>query len=412
MNVRTKGGIAWKSVKRKRSRAILLIISSAITALILFASYFFVVSMQKSVEATKGRFGADLVLVPKGMGAYAGDNAVSGIVTKAYVNEKEVMDALKEIPEIEQVAPQLYLETISAVCCGTGGDYPIVAFDPNNDFILKTYQIRDWDLDKYDVIIGSKAGGENFIYHYDDKKQTEWVVLFNKEFFIENTLFPTGTATDETIFMRMDTARELAKKDDNALDIPDGVVSTVFIDTQDGMEEFVMHQIEDKLPNVDIVQGKGLAQELEKKLFPVQLLSYLMMGLVIVLSMIQVMTLFSAIMSERKKEIGMLRAMGVKKKNVYRLLLTEAGITSVIGSLIGAFLATGIMFDNRGFWLAAMELPLVIPKLKSVEGVTFSLMLGGGVILVTLIITLLGAFFPIRETIREEPYESIREGEV
>ena len=49
-----------------------------------------------------------------------------------------------------------------------------------------------------------------------------------------------------------------------------------------------------------------------------------MIAMVILMSSLQVMTMFTALVSERRKEIGMLRAMGATRFSTYRLLLLEA----------------------------------------------------------------------------------------
>ncbi|WP_027414871.1 ABC transporter permease [Aneurinibacillus terranovensis] len=396
--------VAWRNLKRKMSRTVLLAGSAAITAFILFTSYFFIFSMERSIAASSNRLGADLMVVPKGFGGQAGDMIISGTPTRFYMPET-VLDRIRTISEVQIASPQIYLQTVSAVCCRTAGDFPVVAYDPKTDFTLKNWVAGDKKIGKYDLIIGANAGGENYLYHYDDNATEEWITLFGKDFLIKNLIFPTGMGTDKTIFMQMDAARELNHKRDNKLNFPDGSISIVLVKTQPGMMEFVKRQIDRMNLNVDVVKGSGLQETVNKQVFPVKMLSYMMIGLVLIMSALQVMTMFTAVISERQKEIGMLRAMGASKMVTYRLLLMEAAFASVIGAAVGSLLAGAALYDNRILILQLLQLPMLFPDWPT------GLLIGTIITVITAVIAVFAAFFPVRSTLKLQPYEAIREGE-
>lgn len=397
--------VAWRNVKRKWSRSALLAGSAGITALLLFVSYFFIFSMERSMAASSQRLGADLLVVPKGVGDHAGDMILSGKVSAFYMPET-VVNQIATIPEVLQVAPQLYLKTVSTVCCGTEGNFPVVAFDPKRDFTLKNWVAEtSRKYDKYDVIIGSNAGGGNYLNHYDDEYSVQWVALFGKEFIIRNVLFPTGMGTDDTIFMHLDAARELAGNKNLGLDIPKDKISIALVKTKPGMEGFAKREIERMNPGVDVVKGSGLQEVVNNQIFPLKLFSYLMIAVMIGMSGFQVMTIFSALVNERRKEIGMLRAMGAARRITYRLLLSEAMLAALMGAALGALLGAALLYDNRTLILKIIKLPLVFPDWTS------GLVIGLIVILAVILISVLAAFVPVNRILRDQPYESIREGE-
>jgi len=375
-----------------------------LTAFVLFSSYFFVHSMERSIEASSSRMGADLLVVPKGHGGQAGDMLISGTATPFYM-PMDRLDKIGSIPEVEQLTPQIYLETVSTVCCRTEGDFPIVAFDPDTDFTLKHWMAKDKQLGEFEILIGSEAGGKNFLYHYDNEYVEEWVTLFGKDFLVKGVMFPTGMGTDKTIFMTIDSANEMNGEEGSGLTFPKSEVSIILVKVKPGMEALVKREIEKMDLGVDVVQGKGLQETIKKQIFPVKLLSYVMIALVIVMSSLQVMTMFTALVSERRKEIGMLRAMGATRFSTYRLLLMEAGLAAFLGGSMGSILAGALLFDNRILIMQVLQLPLLFPKWGS------GLLIGLGVTLITVVISIFAAFFPIRSTLKLEPYEAIREGE-
>lgn len=397
--------IAWKIIKEKRHRAFLLGGSTAIAAFLLFTSYFFIHSLNTSVVAIDGRLGADLIVVPKGMGAYAGDIILTGAVNELYFDEEEVLPIIREIEEITEWAPQLYLKTISTSCCGTMGDFPVVAFDPKRDFTLKTFMPGSKELLKDEIVIGNNAGGERFLYHYNNEYIQEKVMLFLQPFFVKNALFPTGTGADETIFMRLDMARSLLDKVEALGHLQPTFLSALYINTKPHTQSLVKGLLEQKLTYVDIVRGTGLKEELKQQIFPLKLLSYCMVALALLLTLVQVSTLFSALIRERQKEIGVLFALGVLKRNVYKLLLFEAVIISMIGSSLGVILSLSILYDRQTLLYLLFQLPLVLPNFQT------SVVIGVVTVAVITGCTMIAALLPVQAFFSRQPYSVISEGD-
>ena len=98
---------------------------------------------------------------------------------------------------------------------------------------------KDKELGKYEILIGSEAGGQNFLYHYDNEYVEEWVVLFEKDFLVKGVMFPTGMGTDNTIFMSLDSANELnGKPRKSGLNFPINQISIILLKVKPGMKSF------------------------------------------------------------------------------------------------------------------------------------------------------------------------------
>lgn len=395
----------WRNLWRKPLRSSLLFASTAITASILFLSYFFLVSMAHSLSAAEARFGADVLVVPKNYGAVAQQVIVSGEISPFYMS-RSVLDKLKLIPEIVQMSPQLYLETYSGSCCQVTGQFPVVAFDPQSDFTLRSYLSETGKpLDDEAVMLGSEAGGSNAIYHLKYKAYNERVTLFGHTYSVARVLFPTGTGADKTIFMSLNAARTVRDAGGNELKYPRDSISLVLVKTKPGDEEFVKREIERTVPYVSAFTGNKLRDTINSKLFPLKLFSYAMIVIVLVMAALQAMTLFSALVNERMREIGMFRAIGAGKGAVYRLLLSEALLASVCGGAVGVLVVATTLSDNEAVITKTFQLPLLFPD------VPHTILLAGGSVLLTALIGMLAAAVPIRGILRLHPYDAIREGE-
>ena len=128
------------------------------------------------------------------------------------------------------------------------------------------------------------------------------------------------------------------------------------------------------------------------------LIAFVAVSLVVSSIMIGIITYISVL--ERRKEIGILRAMGASRRNVIQVFNAE---TFIIGLLAGAF-GIGLTL------LLQIPINYVIRTLSNQDGIRAFLPAGAGGILVLLciLLTLLGGFIPARKAARQDPVEALR----
>ena len=114
--------------------------------------------------------------------------------------------------------------------------------------------------------------------------------------------------------------------------------------------------------------------------------------------MIGIITYISVL--ERRKEIGILRAMGASRRNITQVFNAE---TFIIGILAGAF-GIGITL------LAQIPINRIIHSLSGQEGIRAFLPTGaaGILILLCVILTLVGGSIPARKAARQDPVLALR----
>jgi putative ABC transport system permease protein len=108
---------------------------------------------------------------------------------------------------------------------------------------------------------------------------------------------------------------------------------------------------------------------------------------------------FATSVIERTQEIGMLRAIGLQRRQVMHLVLMEAGFLSLLGCLlglgIGVFLARGLMLLMRGFFQVEGS-ALAFSLVDVVKSVSIGLM-----------VTLLATLLPARQAACISPVEAL-----
>ena len=128
------------------------------------------------------------------------------------------------------------------------------------------------------------------------------------------------------------------------------------------------------------------------------LIAFVAVSLVVSSIMIGIITYISVL--ERRKEIGILRAMGASKRNITEVFNAE---TFIIGLLAGTF---GIALT------LVLQIPInqVIHSLTDQQGIRAFLPPGaaGILILLCIFLTFVGGFIPSRKAARQDPVEALR----
>lgn len=138
---------------------------------------------------------------------------------------------------------------------------------------------------------------------------------------------------------------------------------------------------------------------------------YIIYGFVVLLACFVVLNTFIMIVSERRREIGMLGAMGFTRKEVLLLFLVEAGVVGLLGSLAGMGIGSLLNWwlSSTGLDLSAytkamgkefLFFPRLYPELSWATNF-FAFFLGWSV-------TLLAGVIPARRAARIEPTQALK----
>jgi putative ABC transport system permease protein len=124
-------------------------------------------------------------------------------------------------------------------------------------------------------------------------------------------------------------------------------------------------------------------------------LLYALLAMSVIISLFGMVNTLVLSMFERTREIGMLRAIGLTRWQLRRMVGVESIITAVIGGVLG--LGIGLVF---GF---------VFTKALEDEGLAFSVPYGTlfAVLIVALIAGLLASIFPARRAARLRPLDAL-----
>jgi len=393
--------LAISNLRRKLVRSLLLLILAAVVSGTLLSATVFIFGMQNALKIGTYRLGADVLVVPAKNEEEARTALLAGKPTSFYM-DRGVLDKIKQVEGVEAASPQLFIEPSSFTCCYSV-DVFLVAIDPATDFTVMPWLEKNvrQSLTDNQVIAGRLM-----------PVMTGAVIpFFGTPFKVVGTMEPTGMKFfDQSIFMTMDAAYKMAEdsatKSLQPIQIDKNKISAVLVKTDgkiapDRVALRIMHAVD----GVKAIASDEVVNTVRSQL------SGLLTGIVAVSGVLWAMCLlmigfaFYMIVNERQRELGMLRAMGAKKKHVFRLIVLEAVIITLVGGLVGIGIGFGLLYALADLIMSSLQLPYLLPAPTVVQELV------GASVLFSVFTGLISALLPAFLASRLEPYEAIRKGE-
>lgn len=393
--------VALRNLKRKLVRTWLLFAIVAVVSCTLFAATLFLKSINNALRIGTYRLGADILVVPENAEAKAKSALLSGEPTD-FLMDRSILDRVQAIDGVKQATPQLFLKPTSFTCCFNVEVF-LVAFDPDHDFTVKPW------LEKHlnrKLGIGEIITGRSVPVITGDK-----IPFFGTTFTVAGTMEATGMDFfDRAVFMSLDSAYKMAE-DSKAravlpIDIGRDKISTVLVQVKDDITpDRVAIRIEYAIKGVKALVSDTIISTVRKQLSGL-IKAILAISIILWFIVLLIMAFaFYMIVNERRREIGLLRAMGANKGHIAAIILNEATLLSAAGGIAGVLLGYGLLFILKDLILQRLKLPYLFPSTSELITLTV------GALFFSILTGLLAALLPAIGVLKREPYEAIRSAE-
>jgi putative ABC transport system permease protein len=313
---------------------------------------------ETSLQLVNERLGADILVVPEGTEAQVEGALLLGNTTRVWMPES-VLDQIAALPGVEVASPQIYLSTlINASCCSVS-DMFLVAFDPKTDFA-----IEPWLEERVGkgLDLGEVVGGR-YVFVPEGE---QFIQLYGYHVTLRAIMEPTGTALDQSMFMTLDTAREIAlvsrTKAIAPLEIPENSISAVMVRLEPGYDPpATAVEIMQHVPGVTPIPSLDLFHSYRQEVMGLRAAVAGAMGLTLVVSIGLMSLVFSMAANERRRELGVLRAMGASRFFVFQWLFGEAALLALAGGVSGIALTILGTYLFRNLLVNSLGLPFLLP---------------------------------------------------
>ena len=397
--------LIWNNIARRRTQSVLTVTITMLTVLVFVMVMGVFQTVNQGLALSRERLGADAILVPK-YASVKGDDLLFTAIPENIYMPVEVVEQAKELEGVAASSPQFYCQTLALGCCDPGEEARIIGYEPTSDFILKPYLPEN---QKNGITSSELIVGHN--YEDDDLVGYNYMIL-GRKFQVVSMLEPTGTGMDSTFFMDWRTAQDMCLESEvlreNWTDKdPHDYISVIMIKFADGVdpEAFVKQVEESGMEAKCLLTGETISS-LQGQLEVTMQVMFALWAASLLIAVLSLVGRFNALAKERKKEIGLLRAIGLKKGQVFGLIIGETCTMALMGGILGSAVALLCMNPVIGLLKDVFKLS------PSVWTGSLALLCGAAGVGLAAVLGFASAVSPAWKSASMDPQSAITQGEV
>jgi putative ABC transport system permease protein len=379
--------ISINNLRRRKGKVLFLILglTIGITTVVTLISITRV--MSEDISNKLDEFGANILVIPRSDDlslSYGGLN-IGGVS----VDTQTLHDS--DIPKIRQIEVKENISTVSPKLIGVveleGKKILLTGVLFQEEVRLKKWWKVHGDIPKSrdEILLGNEVAVRLF------KSTNDSLTINGKTVRISGMLDETGSQDDFLIFGDLAFVQEALKKP-GALSLIE--VSAFCISCP--IEEIVS-QISKVLPHAKVT---AIKQTLQTKMEALSHFKKFSLGLSVIVLLIGGLIVFTNMMAsvnERKREIGIFRAIGFRKSHVIKIVFLEAFIVGLIGGGGGYLLGIGI----------STALGPILTGIKG-RGVSMDPVLAVGVVFLSVTMAILSSIYPAIHASKMDPTSALR----
>ena len=367
------------SLVRRRSRMLVALLAIAVGATILSGLVTIYYDVPRQMGAQFRNYGANMVFVASGNdvvfdmdtveqgAARIAPEELMGVAPYRYesvmIHEQPIMAAGTDLAGAKTTSPYWYVD----------GEWP----GQSGEVLLGEELSDKLGLNVGDTFNVTYKGGDS-----EETESEEYEVNYGVDMTVAGIL-NTGGSEEQYVYMDLSDLEALAGPTEK-LDVVELSVSA----GQEELRQYV-ETVAAQVPAIAPRLVKRVTQSESTVLTKLQALVFLVTVVVLLLTMICVATTMTAVVTERRKEIGLRKALGASD-----------------GEIIGEFMGEGLLLGGIGGILGSI-LGFAFAQFVSVNvfssSITFQPLLLPVTVLVSILVTGLACLPPVRNTIDVDP---------
>lgn len=400
--------LAWRNIWRNKVRSVLIMTS---VALGLFAGVF-VLSLYEGMLKSRVRIviDAEVAHLQLHHPQFKEDYDPSFILP----SRDTLMEKLRSVPAVRFIAWRSVAQGMLSTPTGSAGVqiFGVTAAEENLVSGLSKKLVEGVTLDsakRNAVLIGRKLAlkmklkpGSKIVLTFSDREQNITAGAFR----VVGIYQSNNTSLDELqVYVNRATLNEY-------LAIGNGGHEVAILLNDDRQVEPASREVKALFPDLDVKTWRESSPETDLMVTTVDQFSYIIIVIIMIALAFGIINTMLMAVLERTREIGMLTALGMNRPKVFRLILTETILLTLVGVPVG-FLATLVTVDYyskagidissfseavmSGFGFSTMIYPEIpwrsIPTVMAIVGGT----------------ALVAALFPSLRAIKLQPADALRQ---
>jgi len=392
--------LASKNIGDSAFRSWVVFLCAALVAAFAISATLVIRGAENSLRLVLDRLGADVMVIPSGNETRVEHALLMGVPVTVWM-PRAVVTKIAALPDVAAVSPQLYLSTMANASCCSVPQMFMIAYDPETDFTVRPWLQRHL---QGGLRLGEAVGGRYVFVPEGDKK----ILVYGYGIDLKGNLEPTGSGLDQSMFFTFETALEIARlspmQAERALVIAPDSISAALVKVKANADPHqVAAQINRAVPGVTAIESANLFRTQRDQVVGLLRSAVALSGMAWGLSIALIGLVTSMATAERRREIGVLRALGATRTTVLQSLLAEGAILALVGGAVGITLAPLAIFLFKDLITRLMGTPFLFPTPLSLLG----LALGG--LALALVSVALATLLPTLRISHEEPATAMKE---
>ncbi|MCL5071177.1 MAG: ABC transporter permease [Actinobacteria bacterium] len=376
-----------KNIARRKGRFIFTLVGIVIGITSFVVLLLLGGSLQSEVKKQASDLGANLVVTPKGWCAYEQISVLTG----EQLPEAIPSDVVGKISAIKGLTAVPYLIEKTAI---ENNPVSVIGIIPDDMKTFKKWDIKEgqyFTLPDEEVIVLGSGIAQQFKLKPSDK-----LTIRGKDFPVKGVLKETGGKDDVAIFIPLDIAQKLYGVKDNVSFI------SVKVDDISKIDTYILKIQENA--NVAVSSDKQLLNSVLSIIGTVNLTLQLIAAIALLTAAFGIINTMMMAIYERKREIGILQAIGFKRSTIFKMFILESGFYGVLGGIIGIIL--GILFSYLlNPYISQNEFTALIGSASLKLSINFNLILGS--LIFSVVIAILAGVYPAWRASKLTPVEAI-----
>ena len=390
-----------KSLWRNKTGPLLIVIQLSLTIAVVSTALFVVSERIAKIERPSGMIEAGMFKI------WMRENSPDADMEQI---AKRDMDIIRATPGVIDATP------ISSIPVSGGGSSTSLYKNPEdklNDFPTAIYEMTEYGLSALGLALieGRNFNANEVIFFGRENAPKHTAAIITKD--IADKMFPDESAVGKTVYMgglqltivgiieRLMGPWPDSEYATSATILPvivkDDAINYL-VRTESGQRDAIMHSLLEKLRSIDSTRLVGDEKSMEKikresysgDYAMIKILSFVIFMLIFV-NALGIFGLTTFWVNQRRKQIGIRRALGSTKAGVMRYFMVENIVLVVFSAVVGTIIA----YVNSSY-MARTHSMEILP-------VTYVLI----TILFLLLVTIMAAYSPIRKATQISPVEAV-----
>ncbi len=323
--------VALAHMRRHLGRSVLVVVGLATAVAAFVAVLSLIVSLQHTMDDQLARYGASITLTPADPElnlTYGGVTVATAGSARMLLLDGDVAERIRAIPSgarLTAVIP-IILDSV------TVAETELLALGTD---LAKSVEMKPW----WHVEGAVPAGGGEVLLGLNARNKLgvetgDTVRVDGADFRVSGVLRDTGGPEDNAVLMAYADLTRLSEHGDRP--------SLVEITASDSNDvERIVGELEQALPGTTVASVKKSLQfnaEANSSLSDIGLAAAMLIAVVAVF--VVVLTMLAAV-RERQREIGVLRAVGYRRRDIYGLMFRESLLLSAVSAVVGIAVGLG-----------------------------------------------------------------------